>query len=133
MKCENCGRQPLANTDTVVVPLDEGGARIFCKQCYSLFGHCHMCQHNTSCAFQTDPDPMPQFIMQTARKQTPMGTQIIQRQVMNPERVKKFCTPCKCNFASEEDGQFCCRQSDCVTCTNYCEIEQFKFVQDSPM
>lgn len=132
MKCENCGRQPLVNTDTVILPLDESGARIFCKQCYSLFGHCPMCQHSVSCAFANDPDPMPQFVTQTVRKQTPMGTQILQYQVMNPERVEKFCTSCKCYSSFQEEG-YCCRQTNCVTCTNYCEVEQFKFVQDFSM
>ena len=41
--CMHCGRQPLANTDTVISPLDGGGARILCKKCAAYLGTCFMC------------------------------------------------------------------------------------------
>ena len=130
-KCENCGRQPLANTDTVVSPLDEGGARIICKTCAAQFGTCVMCHHNTPCAFQTDPDPTPQFRVVSRTVRQGNATFIQQQQIPNADRIKKICInrKCKC-YNGDEENPLCCRFGGYATCTNYCEVEQFKFVQD---
>ena len=131
MKCENCGRQPLANTDTVISLTDEGGARTLCKQCAAQFGTCAMCQHNVPCGFFNNPDPMPQFrtVARTVRQGN--ATYVEQRQVPNSERIKKFCIDGKCKcFLDDPEHPLCCRHGGYTTCTNYCEIETFKFVEN---
>ena len=130
MNCVNCNKQPLENADTVVVT-QESGIHIFCKACASKFGTCVMCQHNTPCAFQTDPDPTPQFRVVARTIRQGNATFVEQKQVPNAERIKKFCTngKCKC-FLDDPEHSLCCRFGSYATCTNYCEIEQFKFVQD---
>ena len=131
MKCENCGREPLANTDTVIYPLDEGGARILCKKCAAHFGTCFMCQHATYCGFHEDPDPTPEF--KVIVRQTGQGnaTFIERRQVPNAERIKKFCIDGKCKcFLDDPERPLCCRHGGYTTCTNYCELEQYKFGED---
>ena len=133
MKCENCGREPLVNTDTVISPLNKSRARVLCKTCASKFGTCVMCQHNTPCAFQTDPDPTPQFKVVARTIHQGNATFVEQKQVPNAERIKKFCTngKCKC-FLDDPEHPLCCRFGGCTTCTNYCEKTQFKFGENFP-
>ena len=123
IRCENCGRPIAVVTDTIVSVNDDGSARIVCKKCAASFGHCPMCANFSSCAFQENPDPMPQYIVKTWQQQTTLGTQVIQRQVINPDRVKRFCIDdgCKC-FHDDGESPVCCRfGTGCATCTNYCE------------
>ena len=130
-KCENCGRQPLANTDTVIYPLDEGRARILCKKCAALFGTCFMCQHATYCGFHKDPDPTPQFKVIARQMRQGNATFVEHKQVPNPDRVKKFCTDGKCKcFLDDPEQPLCCRHGGYTTCTNYCELEKYKFGED---
>ena len=128
MRCANCGRQPLTSTDTIVSHIDEGGARIFCKQCAAQFNTCAMCQYNTPCAFQVDPDPTPQMKVVSRRIQQGNATFVQQVQVPNSDRIKKLCIDrqCKC-YNGDENEPLCCRFGGCITCSNYCEIEQFNF------
>lgn len=131
MKCVNCGREPLANTDTVISLTDEGGARTLCKQCATQFGTCAMCQHNVPCGFFNDPDPMPQFKVITQQMRQGNATFVEQHQVPNAERIKKFCIDGKCKcLLDDPEHPLCCRFGGCTTCTNYCEIETFKFVEN---
>ena len=134
MICENCGKLIEDVKDLIVSVKNTESINIVCRECAKGFGHCPMCQHNTPCGFFNDPDPMPQFIMRTWRNETPQGVQIVQRQVPNTERIKKFCTDGKCKcFLNDPEHPLCCRIGGCATCTNYCELEQYKFVQDFPM
>ena len=131
-RCENCGRSITVATDTVVSVNDDGSARIVCKKCASGFGHCPMCANFGSCAFMDDPDPMPQMVVIQKTQQTSMGVMTVQKQIPNPERIKKFCLEGKCSCVDEADPEhpFCCRHSGCATCTNYREKEQPNFVED---
>ena len=134
MKCENCGKPLDVNMDTVVSVHENDVVRAFCKQCATAFGHCPMCQHNTPCAFFEDPDPTPQFKMVTRQTRQGNATFIEQRQVPNSERIKKFCTDGKCKcFLDDAEHPLCCRHGGYATCTNYCELEKYKFVQDFSM
>ena len=127
-KCENCGRQSLANTDIAILPLDEGGARILCKTCASKLGTCEMCAHLVNCGFFHDPDPSPQFTVVARQIRQGNATFVEQKQIPNPERVKKFCMEGKCKcFLDDPEHPLCCRYGGYTTCTNYCEIEHFKF------
>ena len=67
--------------------------------------------------------------------QTKQGnaTFIEQKQVPNPDRVRKFCTDGKCKcFLDNAEHPLCCRHGGYTTCTNYCEKEKHNFVQDFP-
>ena len=130
-KCVNCGREPLANTDTVISLLDGGGAYILCKECAAQFGTCMMCQHNTPCGFFNDPDPTPQFKVIARQMRQGNATFIEQKQIPNPDRVKKFCTDGKCKcFLDDPEHPLCCRHGGYTTCTNYRELEKYKFGED---
>lgn len=134
MKCVNCGKESLDNKDVVIYVNDKGEPLVFCRDCAAQFGTCVMCQHNIPCGFFNDPDPTPQFkiVMQQMRQGN--ATYIEQRQVPNVDRIKKFCTDGKCRcFLDDPEHPLCCRHGGCTTCTNYCEKEQFNFVQDFSM
>ena len=122
INCENCGRPLSVATDTVVSVNDEGSARIVCKECASMFGHCPMCQHSTTCGFNDDPDPMPKVVVVARQVRQGNATFVQQHQILNPDRVKKFCieAQCKC-YLNDLEQPICCRQSGYATCTNYCE------------
>lgn len=130
--CENCGKSINVNTDMVVTIQDENTTRIFCKQCGLAFGHCPMCQHNIACDFFNNPDPMPQFVVVARQMRQGNATFIEQKQIPNAERIKKFCIEGKCPcYNGDEENPLCCRHGGCATCTNYCELEQYKFGQNS--
>lgn len=129
MICENCGKTSLANQDTIVVTQDNG-IHIFCRGCAAQFGTCAMCQRNTPCGFFNDPDPTPQFKVVMHQMRQGNATYIEQRQVPNAERIKKFCTDGKCQcFLDDPEHPLCCRHGGYATCTNYCEKEQYRFVE----
>lgn len=134
MNCNNCGR--AIDGKEVIISVQNGKSiDIFCPNCSRLFGTCHMCTNNTSCGFFNDPDPMPQMIVIQQKHQTPMGYTVIQKQVPNPDRIRKFCldTNCVCVDNSDPEHPLCCRNGGCTTCTNYREKEQFKFGQNFSM
>ena len=134
MICENCGKHLDVNMDMVMSIHENDVVRVFCKQCTTAFGHCPMCQHNTDCGFFHDPDPMSQFVVVARTTQQGNATFVEQKQVPNPNRVKKFCIEGKCKcFLNDPEHPICCRYGGCSTCTNYCEVEQFNFVQDFPV
>ena len=109
-KCARCGRSP-ANVWSV--------NELFCENCAERFGTCYMCQHRNECAFETDTDPMPKIINKTVSQMG--GRMITTTQIMNPERVEKFCKVCQCN--SEIDNQLICIKQLFGTCSNYKEID----------
>ena len=131
MICENCGKF-LKNNDTVVSTKEDGTAHLFCRNCATLFGTCVMCAH-TNCGFFKDPDPMPQFKVIARQMRQGNATFVEQKQVPNPDRIKKFCTDGKCKcFLDDAEHPLCCRHGGYTTCTNYCEKEKHNFVQDFP-
>ena len=132
MICENCGKT-LENNDTAISIKEDNTAHLFCRNCAALFGTCAMCMH-TYCGFFNDPDPMPQFVMVARQMRQGNATFVEQKQIPNPERVKKFCTDGKCKcFLDDPEHPLCCRHGGCATCTNYCEKETHNFVQDFSM
>lgn len=131
MICENCGL-PLENNNTVINTKEDGTIHLFCRNCATLFSSCKMCA-NTYCGFFNDPDPMPQFKVVARQTRQGNATFIEQKQIANPDRVKKFCVDGKCKcFLNDSEHPLCCRHSGCETCTNYTELEQYKFSQDFP-
>ena len=131
MICENCGKS-LENNNTVASTKEDGSIHLFCRNCATLFGTCAMCAH-TYCGFFDDPDPMPQFKVVARQMQQGNATFIEQKQIPNPDRVKKFCieAECKCLINTDEQ-KLCCRIGGYTTCINYTELEQYKFSQDFP-
>ena len=133
MICENCGKPLNDNTDVIISVKNGESINIFCKECNKAFGHCPMCQHNVPCGFFNDPDPTPQFVMVARQMRQGNTTFVEQRQVPNAERIKKFCLDGKCKcYNGDDEHPLCCRVGGCATCTNYTEVEQYKFVQDFP-
>lgn len=133
MICENCGKPLNDNTDVVISVKNGEAINFFCKECNKAFGHCPMCQHNVPCGFFNDPDPTPQFVIVARQMRQGNATFVEQRQVPNEERVRKFCLDGKCKcYNGNDEHPLCCRHGGYTTCTNYCEVEQYKFVQDFP-
>ena len=134
MKCEKCGGHLNSKTDVCVSSTPDETIHILCKECIKKFGTCEMCQYGTPCGFFNDPDPMPQFVMVARTTRQGNATFVEQKQIPNPNRVKKFCTDGKCKcFLDDHEHPLCCRFGGYATCTNYCEVEQFNFVQDFPV
>ena len=134
MICENCGKLIEDVKDLIVSVKNAESINIVCRGCAKGFGHCPMCQHNTPCGFFNDPDPMPQFVVVSRKMRQGNATFIEQKQTPNPERIKKFCTDGKCKcFLDDPEHPLCCRFGGYATCTNYCELEKYKFVQDFSM
>ena len=71
----------------------------FCQECASNLSSCAFCTGLETCEFNTNPDPMPKATVQQMRQ----GNMIMQTQVKNPERVKKFCHSCRCWNTEREE------------------------------
>lgn len=65
---------------------------LICEKCYSLKNTCASCSLNQDCAFENDPSPLPKVVIQSFRQ----DNTIIQKQVLNPERVNLLCKNCSC-------------------------------------
>jgi hypothetical protein len=112
-KCARCGR-------TGARVLSNG--KFFCSECAELFGTCGMCAHSLKCDFSTNPAPIPQFVMQHIRQQTPNGYMEQIKEAPNPERIKLCCLEPKCVCCDhDEERPHCMRQFR--TCANYLEHE----------
>lgn len=70
----------------------------YCSKCAETISGCRFCRLGSTCAFETDPDPLPKTITQQSR--TPFGIQ--QTQTKNPARIEKFCSSCPCYNAEEK-------------------------------
>ena len=104
-RCDYCG-SPLK-------PFVINENALACMNCLQSFNTCRMCSESQTCAFETDPSPLPKVVVQTIRQ----GPAVLQMQVKNPERVKLFCFPCKC---FDQDDLFCRREEG--WCREYNEI-----------
>lgn len=129
MICENCGL-PLENNNIVIDTKEDGIAHLFCRKCAILFGTCLMCSYNY-CSFLNVPDPMPQFKIVARQVRQGSSTFIEEKQILNPDRVKKFCAEGKCKcFLDNPEHSICYRHDGYTTCTNYHEKEKYNFIQD---
>ena len=70
----------------------EGELIQYCERCHQTFQTCQLCPSFQKCEFMTNPDSMPKVVTKTVRQ----GTMIMQAQVKNEEREKKFCPSCCC-------------------------------------
>ena len=89
MTCEICG-SPMLTKGSLVEMDSELNWHHYCAQCKELLKTCQIC--SAPCEFETNPDPMPKVVMKTVRQ----GNMQMQTQVMNPDRVNKFCLVCGC-------------------------------------
>lgn len=101
-KCVKCGLIVLSGGI-----FDEG--KLFCDKCFSECGTCATCINQSSCEFKTNPSTIPLYIPKQVRN----GNMTMQTQIPNPERIKTFCTDCKCYSDAE------CWKENGNTCGNY--------------
>lgn len=94
--CYSCHR-PLLPEGTILVKSDDSYL-IFCQECASKLSSCAFCRKAQTCEFETNPDPTPKVTVQQVQK----GNMVMQTQIKNPERIKKFCSFCCCWNAEEE-------------------------------
>lgn len=122
IKCENCGRE-FENKDIIITVKNGCDIIFYCRECNAQLGHCPVCLNSKQCGFFEDPDPLPKYVVIQQRQQHANGYAIMQKQVPNTERLRKFCLDGKCKCCNEEDPQdpFCCRFTEYRTCGNYIE------------
>ena len=112
-KCACCGRDGAKTWYN---------GKMFCNKCTNNFGTCNMCEHSLQCNFSTNPAPIPQFVVQRIRQQTPNGYVEQIKESPNPERIKLCCLDkCICCKTCEDEKVRCLRQFG--TCENYKEYE----------
>lgn len=95
--CHNC-HKPLLPEGTILIKGDDSYL-IFCQECASKLSSCSFCRKIQICEFKTNPDPIPKTITQQAQKNNIV---LMQFQIKNPERIKKFCHSCSCWNTEEE-------------------------------
>lgn len=96
INCELCNNLMLPNA-AFIVPTN-GAYRTLCGKCAANLTHCVYCRQNNLCEFETNADSSPKVILQEQRQ----GNMVMQTQIKNPERVKKFCYSCSCWNTEEE-------------------------------
>lgn len=108
--CHICGGAILGGG---IVEIDNGDQVLqYCNRCNELLNTCQLCERARFCEFETNPDPMPKVVMKTMHQ----GNMVMQTQVKNEERIKKFCHSCPCwlgdgiDACGKEFNQGCCNQ-----------------------
>ena len=110
VECAYCGQ--LFIPPGLIESLDDGSFIEFCYECQEKFGTCAMCDKIAPCRLQ-DPNYKPHIPM-AIMKRFQQGNMMIQKQVINPDRVEEICiAECEC-----WDGEGCARQ-DFGCCTKY--------------
>lgn len=103
--CEACGRTSLK---PILVPVGKDTYHSICGECVTQLNTCAFCHESRTCAFETDPSPLPKWIQQKNQN----GPMITVTTVMNPERIRQTCEKgCPCY-----DPEFGCMRQ-----FNYCE------------
>ena len=103
--CEACGR---ASLKPILVPEGEDTYHSICGECLQQLNTCAFCHESRTCAFETDPSPLPKTVQQKIQN----GPMVTVTTVMNPSRVEITCAK-GCPCYDPEIG--CMRQF------NYCE------------
>lgn len=103
--CGFCG-QPIFQGGII----DSVSGMLFCDKCGHQLNKCPTCETAQTCAFETDPSPVPKMVQQTVRQ----GNMISSFPVKNPKRAEITCkNGCKC-FDTEKG---CLREFS--TCANW--------------
>ena len=109
-ECAYCGQ--LFMQPGYLEQLEDGSFIEFCHSCAEKFGTCHMCSLVTPCRL-TDEDYMPHIPI-AVMKRFQKGNMVVQKQVINPERIQQICVAdCEC-----WDGEGCARR-DFKCCAKY--------------
>lgn len=95
--CQSCRKFLLAE-DTILIK-NGNNHLIYCQSCASKLSACAYCRNAQICEFETNADPTPKVTLQQVRK----GNMVMQTQIKNPERIKKFCHSCTCWSAETEE------------------------------
>ena len=103
-QCALCKSAILPKTAII----ENSSSKTICADCVKILNTCACCSFGKSCAFETDPSPLPKIVQKEIRK----GNAIMITQVRNPERIKITCKNCKCYSKEFED---------CNKTFNYCE------------
>lgn len=82
--CEICGRP--AHRNGILDSVSET-FHLICESCYPRLGTCAICDNAQTCAFETDPSPLPKMVQQ----QIQQGPYQMVTTVRNPERVRITC------------------------------------------
>ena len=104
--CSICG-QPMID---FVIEINEDQVRFVCINCHSLSNTCTRCRNKSSCAFETDPSPIPKVVEKTIKQ----GPMISVTKVKNPSRIDITCRE-KCSCFDPSFG--CLKENN--TCANY--------------
>ena len=108
--CAYCGQMFMR--PGYLEQLEDGSFIEFCHSCQEKFGTCHMCDKATPCHL-TDESYKPQIPI-VVMKRFQKGNMMVQKQVINPDRIQQICVAeCEC-----WDGEGCARQ-DFGCCTKY--------------
>lgn len=92
VNCSICGA--LINPNYAILELDDNNKVSFtCGNCQKQWGTCATCIHSSTCAFETDPSPIPKMIQQEFRQ----GNMRTIQTVANPSRIDITCkNGCPC-------------------------------------
>ena len=110
--CECCGNE----YSTILMPSnylinDDSTGVLLCQECANKLGSCGTCKNILSCAFETDPSPLPKIVQKTIQR----GNMQVITEIMNPERMKITCQQgCQC---FHQGSQACGR--NLATCPQY--------------
>lgn len=109
MSCELCGQFMLPIV-AIIDLTDDEHPHFICDDCRRRCGHCPTCTKAKTCAFETDPSPLPKMVQKEFRQ----GNMISVTQIKNPERIEITCKK-GCPCFDPENG--CLRQFN--SCGNY--------------
>lgn len=110
--CEICGRSAHKNG---ILDSSSGTFHLICRDCFSVFNTCQLCDYTTECKFETDPSPLPKMVQQQIQR----GPYQAVTTIMNPERVRITCQN-GCNCFDPKNG--CLRQT-----TQTCSKNKFTY------
>lgn len=108
--CAYCGQMFLQ--PGYLEQLEDGSFIEFCHSCAEKFGTCHMCDKAAPCHL-TDESYKPHIPI-AVMKRFQKGNMVVQKQVINPDRIQQICVAeCEC-----WDGEGCARR-DFGCCAKY--------------
>ena len=107
--CAHCGRETI---NAILTP-DGDSWQALCAACVEKLNTCVFCKNVNTCAFETDPSPLPKMV----QKQVRQGNMVQVMTIQNPERIAITCQS-GCSCYNEEYG--CGRQFD--GCQNMAHI-----------
>lgn len=100
-RCDICGKEII----NPIIYQTGSTQKYICSSCSSASGTCKFCKHSSQCEFETNSSPLPKKVI----KQIQRGLDIMQTEVMNPDRIKETCMKgCPC---WDEKEQYCLKEN----------------------